>query len=45
MSKFGEMLKIADIHIKRINESFVALESIFPISVEKLNHLSQEEFL
>ena len=45
MSKFNEMLKIADIHAKRIIDSMNALSDIFPISADKLDNLSQEEFL
>lgn len=45
MSHLTEMIKIADIHAKRVNYALTQLTNLFPISEPKIKNLSEQDFL
>lgn len=44
-TKLTEMIKIADMHAKRINQAMNKLIGIFPMSTSKIENISEENFL
>ena len=43
MNKFHEMIKIADIHIDRINLSINHINHLFPINASMINNITENE--
>lgn len=45
MNKFNALIKIADIHVERIQESLTKLAEIYPLDQDVILSLSKENFL